>query len=354
MSNRGGSTAMTSNRRDSSSMAIDDALLPEPDNLSDDDDNAQDDVDDQELDNEDPLLLAIDDLEGRVAVALEDIQLHPGVRTDSNPGAPTIHDELAALLRPVIEVAAHTAPSVARTYHRGVGPEGVESSMDDVYQRIVADLVLPVMLEIAQSDEIPSKRGAGLEFFRTLWKEYHKSGSWLDNTTTGLQQGPYGAGGSHHHSVPVNAVNNPAMRAAQKRRQQKRLVREGEILRYWIGASNAFLNAGVFGSADDVDTDVGSRGVIAASASIRPAFSHLSQRIKDADDRGAARMYSLVMKTVEAVLKKMFLGNDDSVKPACIKFLEIVILCCSRRSKEATSRRRIQNVSDVVFDMFSC
>jgi symplekin len=347
MSHRGGSTAMAGNRRDSNSMSVDDALLPEPDNLSDDDDNAQDDVEDEELDNEDPLLLAIDDLEGRVAVALEDIQLHPGISsTDSNQGVMTIHDELAALIRPVIEVAAHTAPSVARTYHRGVGPEGVENSMDDVYQRIVADLVLPVMLEIAQSDPILTKRGAGLEFFRTLWKEYHKSGSWLDITTTGLQQGPYGAGGSHHHTVPANVANNPAMRAAQKRRQQKRLVREGEILRYWIEASNALLNAVDFNSTDSTESEIISRGIISASAAIRPAFSHLSQRIKDADDRGAARMYTLVMRTVEAVLKKMFLGSDDSMRAACIKFLEIVILCCSRRSKDAASRRRTQTVSD--------
>jgi symplekin len=348
MSHRAGSTATAGNRRDSNSMSVDDALLPESDNVSDDDDNAQDDVEDEELDNEDPLLLAIDDLEGRVAVALEDIQLHPGISTDSTPGAISIHDELSGLIRPVIEVAAHTAPSVARTYHRGVGPEGIESSMDDVYQRIVADLVLPVMLEIAQSDSIPAKRGAGLEFFRTLWKEYHKSGSWLDNTTTGLQQGPYGAGGSHHHTVPANVANNPAMRAAQKRRQQKRLLREGEVLRYWIEASIAVLNAGDFASVDSIESDVSSRGIISASASVRPAFSHLSQRIKDADDRGAARMYTLVMRTVEAVLKKMFLGSDDSVRSACIKFLEIVILCCSRRSKDAAGRRRAQNVSRII------
>jgi symplekin len=331
-------------RRESSSAMIDDAALTETENMSDDD-NAQLEIADAELENEDPLLLAIDDLEGRVVVALDDVKLHPGVRTDSSQGAPTVHEELATILRPVIEVAAHTAPSVARTYHRGVGPEGVESSMDDVYERIISDLVLPVILQIAQSDTIPAKRGASLEFFRTLWKEYHKSGSWLDNTITGPQQGPYGAGASHHHhNTPAGTATAPAIRVVQKRRQLKRLAREGEILRYWIEASIACLTPGVF-TSDESEGAVASRGIIAASASIRPALSHISQRIKDADDRGAARMYAPVMKMVEGVLKKMFLGSGESVRSACIKFLEIVVMCCSRRPKDSTSRRRGQNVS---------
>lgn len=335
------------NRRDSSISVTDDPASQLPEGAESDDDNAhvQLDLDDEELENEDPLLLAIEDLEGRVVVALDDMKLHPGIRTDSSQGAPSIHEELATMLRPVIEVAAHTAPSVARTYHRGVGPEGVESSMDDVYERIVSDLVLPVILEIAQSDTIPAKRGAGLEFFRSLWKEYHKSGSWLDNTTTGPQQGPYGAGGSHHHHVvPATTVTAPALRAMQKRRQQKRLTREGEILRYWIEACNACLTPGVF-TSDEAEDAIASRGIIAASASIRPSLSHISQRIRDADDRGAARMYSPVMRMVEGVLKKLFLGSGESVRSSCIKFIEIVILCCSRRPKDSAIRRRGQMVS---------
>lgn len=344
MSHRSAGVMSSSRRESSQSMVIDENVMEtETENLSDDD-NAQPDidVDDPELENEDPLLLAIDDLEGRVVVALDDIKLHPGVRSDSSPGAPNVHEELATLLRPVIEVAAHTSPSIARTYHQGIGAEGVEASMDDVYERIISDLVLPVILQIAQSDTIPAKRGASLEFFRTLWKEYHKSGSWLDNTITGPQQGPYGAGGSHHQQAP--AATAPALRAVQKRRQQKRLTREGEILRYWIEASIACLTPGVFTSEESEDA-ISSRAVISASASIRPSLSHISQRIKDADDRGAARMYAPVMKMVEAVLKKLFLGCGESVRAASIKFLEIVILCCSRKPKDAATRRRGQSVS---------
>jgi hypothetical protein len=102
-----------------------------------DDDNAAPDIQDLDKD-EDPLLLAIDDLEGRVVTALDDVKLHPGVRTSASVA---VHEELATLLRPVLEVAAHTGPSVARTYYQGT--EGVERSAQDVYERLVSDLVLP-------------------------------------------------------------------------------------------------------------------------------------------------------------------------------------------------------------------
>jgi symplekin len=327
-SNRGGSGNDKNN--------LDDPLLDtENDNLSDDD-NAQIDIDEPKVDNEDPLLLAIDDLEGRVVAAVDDVKLHPGIKT----GTSSVHDELASLLRPVLEVAAHTGPSVARTYYRGSGPEGIEASVEDVYERTVSDLTLPVMLEIAQSDTNPAKRGASLEFFRTYYKECHKAGSWLDTTTLAIQAGPYGPGGSHHST----AGTTPAMRVIMKRRQQKRLVREGEILRYWVEAAVACLVTGVFTDAD-AEGAVASRGIIAASAALRPSLHHIAQRIRDADDRGATRLYGPVMRMVEGVLKKLFLGSNDAVRSACIKFLEIVMLCCSHKPPDDSSRRKGQGVS---------
>jgi symplekin len=164
------------------------------DDDNDDDDNAAVDAE-TIVDKEDPLLLAIDDLEGRVVAALDDVKLHPGVRTNTAAGV-NVHDELGMLMRPVLEVAAHTAPSIARTYYQGVGAEGIEVSVEDVYERVVSDLVLPVILEIAQSDTSPAKRGASLDFFRLLWIECRKAGSWLDETATGMQAGPYGPGGA--------------------------------------------------------------------------------------------------------------------------------------------------------------
>ena len=130
-----------------------------PMDLDDDDNNALlvDDVGD---DNEDPFVLAVDDLEGRVITAVNTLKTHPGVRSTD---ARSIHDELAIILRPVLEVTAHTAPSVARTYNRG--PEGVEDGVEQAYERVISDLLLPVILEIAQSDPTPAKRGASLEFF---------------------------------------------------------------------------------------------------------------------------------------------------------------------------------------------
>jgi symplekin len=330
---KGGSDRSSLGGNDSGN--LDDPILVDNDNLSDDD-NAQLDIDEPKIENEDPLLLAIDDLEGRVVAAIDDVKLHPGIKT----GTSSVHDELASLLRPVIEVAAHTGPSVARTYYRGTGPEGIEASVEDVYERTVSDLALPVMLEIAQSDTSPAKRGASLEFFRAYYKECHKAGSWLDTTTVAIQAGPYGPGGSHHST----SGTTPAMRAIMKRRQQKRLVREGQILRYWVEAAVACLVTGVFTDAD-AEGAVASRGIIAASAALRPSLQHIAQRIRDTDDRGATRLYNPVMKMVDGVVRKLFLGSNDAVRSACIKFLEIVMLCCTHKPQDDSNRRKGQGVS---------
>jgi symplekin len=340
-------------RRDSGKRnSLDDPLAAlqqqqQDDNMSDDDNAAPDMQSEVELEaeKEDPLLLAIDDLEGRVVSALDDVKLHPGVRSSPAPGSPSVHEELATLLRPVLEVAAHTGPSVARTYYPVVpGGEGVEASCEDVYKRVVSDLVLPVMLEMAQSDTIPAKRAASLEFFHNFWKECHKAGSWLEKTTTGLNVGPYGSGGSSH-AVSATTLG---MRNQQKRRHAKKMEREAEILRYWVHGSIACTLPGAF-TSEASEGSVASRGIIAASASLRPSLKHIAERIQDADDRGAARLYGPVMKMVEGVLKKLFLSTEaDSLRSACIKFVEIVVLCCSSKAQLTTTgsaaRQRSQNV----------
>lgn len=333
------------------------------DEMSDDDNAAPEMASEAEIEateKEDPLLLAIDDLEGRVVSALDDVKMHPGVRSSSAPGSPSVHEELATLLRPVLEVAAHTGPSVARTYYQptpGGGDFGIEASCDDVYQRVVSDLVLPVLLEEAQSATIPAKRTASLEFFHNLWKECHKAGSWLDNTTAGPNAGPYGSGGGSLAVPP--SMSTPAVRTNQKRRQGKKLAKEGEILRYWVEASIACTVPGAF-TNDASEGAVASRGVISASASLRPSLRHIAQRIQGADDRGAAKLYGPVMKMVEGVVKKLFLTTSteagvtgDSLRSACIKFLEIVVLSCSSKvqpgAQGAAARRRGRNVSSLEF-----
>eukprot|EP00934_Nitzschia_sp_Nitz4_P000980 Nitzschia sp. Nitz4//scaffold20_size174350//44533//48770//NITZ4_002089-RA/size174350-processed-gene-0.12-mRNA-1//1//CDS//3329541770//980//frame0 len=315
----------------------------EEDHLSDDDNAAPDMQSEAELEGEkeDPLLLALDDLEGRVVTALDDVKVHAGVR--SGAGA-TVQEELAGLLRPVLEVAAHTAPSVARTYYRGVGAEGVEASCEDVYQRVVSDLTLPVLLEMAQSDTVPAKRGVALEFFRQLWKECHKPGSWLD-PSPGANAGPYGSGQVSKHRQPQNQP-----RPQWKRRQAKRLAREGEILRYWVQASIACTLPGVF-TNQTAEEAIAARGVIAASASLRPSFKHIAQRIRDADDRGANRIFGPVLKMVEGVLKRLFLNeasgeSGGALRSSCLKFLEIVCLCCSFKPQDASQRRRVNTPDD--------
>ena len=266
-----------------------------------DDDNAAPEMS-SELDEggeemmDDPRKLALEDLEGRVVNALDDVMQHSGVKST---GQTSVQDELATFLRPVIEVAAHTAPSIARTYYQGGVSiaEGVEASCDEVYQQIVSDLVLPSLLDIAQTDIVPAKRSASLEFFRTLFKEFQKPGSWLDvNYMNSANAGPYGSG-----NIGKRSSSSQRQPPAQlRRRQAKRLQREGEILRYWVQGSIACLTPGVF-TAEASEMTVASRGVIAASASIRPSLKHIAQRIKDADDRGANKIFAPVMQMVELV-----------------------------------------------------
>jgi len=319
------------------------------DQMSDDDNAAPEMASELDEGNEemmdDPRKLALEDLEGRVVNALDDVMQHSGVKQSDST---SVQNELATLLRPVIEVAAHTAPSIARTYYQGGASiaEGVEASCDEVYQQIVSDLVLPSLFDIAQTDIVPAKRSASLEFFRTLFKEFQKSGSWLDvNYMNSANAGPYGSG-----NIGKRSSSSQRQPPAQlRRRQAKRLLREGEILRYWVKASIACLTPGVF-TAEASEMTVASRGVIAASASIRPSLKHIAQRIRDADDRGANKIFAPVMQMVEGVLKKLFFSTaeveqGDALRSSCIKFLEIFCLCCSGKPQDSSSRRK-ENTPD--------
>ena len=209
----------------------------EDDQMSDDDNAAPDMASELDDGNEDdPRKLALEDLERRIVNALDDVMQHSGVKqsTDSDNKI-SVQEELARLLRPVIEVAAHTAPSIARSYYQGGNSaEAVEASCDEVYQQIVSDLVLPSIFDIAQSAMVPAKRSASLEFFRTLFKEFQKPGSWLDiNYMNSANAGPYGGGNISKRSS--SSQRQPPAQLA--RRQKKRSKREGEVLRYWVSYS---------------------------------------------------------------------------------------------------------------------
>jgi symplekin len=132
--------------------------------------------------------------------------------------------------------------------------------------------------------------------------------------------------------------------------------REAEILRYWVQGSIAATLPGAF-TNDASEGAVASRGIIAASASLRPSLRHIAERIQDADDRGALKLYKPVMEMVEGVMKKLFLSNEatgDPLRSACIKFVEIVVLCCSSKaqltSQKALTRRRVQIRDDFALE----
>ena len=329
-------------------MQLDDALVPQG---VDDDDNAAIDSDTSDVGiddvDESPLLLALDDLESRVVSALNDFKAHPGRATD--PSASNIHDELASLLRPVVETSSHAGPSAARmlasTYPRLLG---LEECVDEIYTRVNSSLVLPVVLESAQSDAVPAKRAASLALFHTLYVEWSKGGSYLDATvaagSSSSLAGPYGPGGSSTASPPPGA-------AEASRRNQIRAARRAELLRRWVQAAIPNLAPGAYTSATS-DAAVASRGVLSASAAIKPCLRYMAERIGNADDAGALRLFLPVMRMISGVLGRLFLerarggaggggggggrtnegGAGDSLRASCIKFLEIVVLCFSNRA----------------------
>ncbi len=318
----------------------------------DDDDNAaiesdtsKTGLDDDEEDS--PLLIALDDLESRVVTALNEFKSHSGRASD--PSTSNIHEELSSVLRPVVEISSHTGPSTARSLSSSYPHVlNAELCVDEMYTRLNSELILPVILECAQSDTVPAKRAACLALFHTLHIEWQKAGSYLDNTTNAPSlSGPYGPG-----VTSTAIVSAPPYSASDaSRRTQIRSMRKSELLRRWVQSALPNLAPGAYTSSS-LDCSVASRGVLSASAALKPCLRYMAERIGNADDAGALRLFLPVMRMIAGVLGRLFLervrvsaggggggatgnGNDvasDSLRATCIKFLEIVILCFSNRS----------------------
>ena len=342
--------------------------------LIDDDDNAAIiDSDASDIDEEEasPLLSALDDLESRVVTALNEFKSHPGTvgstttagsNGDNSYSKQTIHQELASILRPVVEVAAHSGPSTARALVSSY-PQNytIEMCVDEIYTRINSELILPVILESAQSDTIPAKRSASLALFHTLHSEWSKAGSYLDSTTTAPSlAGPYGPGippGSGHVSAP------PFNPADGQRRNQIKSARRAELLRRWVQSAIPNLTPGTFTNAT-LDASAAGRGVLSASAALKPCLRYMAERIGSADDAGALRLFLPVMRMIEGVLGRLFLertrGGDftnnekkgpmegDALRSSCIKFLEIVVLCFSKKELpfQQTARMKKDSIAN--------
>ena len=214
--------------------------------------------------------------------------------------------------------------------------------MDEIYKRVISELVLPVVLESAQSDMIPAKRAASLAIFHTLFNEWQKGGSWLDGSTNApALSGPYGPGATSSTAATVAPI--PVQESA--RRTNLRSIRKSELLRRWVQSAIPNLAPGTFTSSS-LDTSAASRGVLSASAALKPCLKYMAERIGNADDAGALRLFLPVMRMIEGVLGRLFLEgarkNDnsddksgkegDALRSSCIKFLEIVVLCFSNKA----------------------
>jgi len=307
-------------------------------------------------------LTAIDDLEGRIISALDAFKLHTGVRrhinnnnSNVNAGNTTVHDELKEILRPVLEIGAHTGPSLARRY--ASFRASVDRAMEEIYTRLNSDLILPVLLESAQTDMIPAKRSAALHFFHDLYREYLSTGSFLADDIS--LYGTFSVS-STSSQTPTAASTAAAHALASRQRANQRSLRTAEILRYWIEASTSCTVVGAF-SDQKSDGTVASRAVVSAGAVIRPAFKHIAEKISSADDAGAMKLYLPLMKMIGGVLRR-FLSLDssssskmhtedqismDAVRSSCIKFLEIIVLSFATRLQPGTSRIKQRNIATV-------
>jgi symplekin len=308
----------------------------------------------------DPLLTAIDDLEGHIVSSLDNFKLHPGVK--SNPNQESIHAELRETLRPVLEIAAHVGPSTARSKWRAAFRSSVDVALEEVYKRLNSDLILPVLLESAQSDVVPAKRAASLGFFHNLYNEYKTPGSYLDYFEAGPGAGGLGFSGSFYGTMDKNAMPS---RAILKQRTRHKAEKSVELLRYWVEGSSSCTLPGAFSDLQS-DGAIASRAVISASAVVRPALKHVAEKIASADDAGALKLFIPVMRMIGGVLKRLFSpqaslinsssGNNksesasaDALRSACIKFLEIVVLCFSTKAEpkmQAGRKGRHQGFSD--------
>lgn len=336
----------------------------------------------------DPFQAAISELESLVIAHLNSFKEHPGIKTNPN-STDSVHKELELLLRPILEIAAHTGPAQARAHYwkssaasaaslsgpndaggplSGVDGSGnipgvnvgsnnsrtIDAAIEEVHNVLNLELIFPVLLETAQSDSSPNKRAAALSFFHNLFLEYKLPGSYLDYVENPLlirYSGTlYGSFEKQKHAPPSRMV--------LKQRTVSKANRCQKLLRYWIEASSFCILPGAFTSIEK-DDKIASRAVISSSAVIRPALNHVKDKIKSADDAGALRLFLPVMKMIAGVLQRLFLvamnmnhssdgnksssagGGGDALKSACIKFLEIVVLCFSSRAQPAESHKKV-------------
>ena len=305
------------------------------------------------VDEESPLQLAIDDLESRIVSSFNEFKSYVGGSSNINNSGKnksSIHDELSQLLRPILELSSHLSPSSARAVHSSF-PEvyDLETITDTIYTKINSELILPVLLESAQSEIVPAKRAASLKMFHLLFVEWGRSGSWLDSsgggaggTGSGMSAtlGPYGPGESTTTVVGGADHHHRLTESERQRRITKRSLRRSELLRRWVQACLPNLSTVFTNEASDVGA--AGRGVLSASAALKPCLRYIAERIGEADDAGALRLFLPVMRMIERVLGRVFLeasngsesGGDgnEALKSSCIKFLEIVVLCFSQKA----------------------
>jgi len=339
-------------------------------------------VDDQQ-EPEDPYAAAMDTLEERLVSTLDAFKLSSGGGGSGGKDNSSYREILA----PALEIAAHIGPLTARQHHNPPQQQqqqqqpnqdlrSIDQAIEETYVRLNEHILLPTLLEIAQSDVSVSKRGAALECLRSLYKECCKPGSYLDKTL-GLVCGPTHdpsllsstAAAQHAHHGHASSAVGGGLVMTDRRLLQARIrikaAREKALLICWLKAGLGCTSVyGAFSNAASDDAAV-SRGVLAGSSALRPAMKCIARSIKDADDTGANELFMPVMKMVDGVVNRLFLvgglalsddmggsnvenSGSDGVRSACVKFMEILILCFTSKgpSRVIQGKRRNEKTED--------
>jgi symplekin len=233
-------------------------------------------------------------------------------------------DLKAMQLSPIVDSLAHSAAANARRLGSAAAGNKIQAVVrgyEEHYNTLLVNLAFTTFSELAASDPSPHRRIGALSFFQELYAELTTDNSFLPP-----------------NPAADRAVTSGTLALATYQAILRR--REIALLRHWTeSATNCILGIG------DIQADEGmaAKAVISANAVFRPALRCVAASIDAADDRSATEVYQPLLDLTKAVFLKLLnddqaqSATDNSLRAACIKFTETVVLCFSKRGSTKAS-----------------
>ncbi|GMI10637.1 hypothetical protein TrLO_g13807 [Triparma laevis f. longispina] len=226
---------------------------------------------------------------------------------------------LKTLIQAAVELCAHTAstnatkradelfdddPSKTRFQYR-VEQFGVH------YSELNATMAYTTMLEVAQSDPVPSRRVASLYFFQESYKAQNSTSSFLTPTPSA--------------DPIVTSGTLPLQQFLSIRRERE-----------WVTSASYCISSNLSSSASN--SSLATSAVLSANSLFKPAMRCISSAIVASEDAAATALYNPLMRLIRTILDKLLNQTthetNDNLRSACIKFTENVILCFSNKNPQ--------------------